>query len=73
VTEMDPRLWEATKPTRRFAFHSDTGNRTVLDAAQVPPSVFAAHHGEPQILHDGHDDHSRRHSTTTHQERFSGV
>ncbi|KAI9857675.1 MAG: hypothetical protein M1813_008095 [Trichoglossum hirsutum] len=36
------------------------------DAARVPPSIFAAHHGEPLIAHDDHK-HNRagRHGSAT--------
>ncbi|KAF4632034.1 hypothetical protein G7Y89_g6092 [Cudoniella acicularis] len=51
-----------------------TTNRDVHDASKVPPSVFAAHHGEPEILHGDHgNDRARRHSVVSHQEKLSGI
>lgn len=57
---------------RKSLFHR--GNNSNLDAAHVPPSVFAARQGEPEILHDDpNHDRARRHSVLSHQEQFSGV
>jgi hypothetical protein len=42
--------------------------KDVHDAAQVPPSVFAAHQGEPEVLHDG----ARGSSAVTDQEKYLG-
>jgi len=69
---MAPKPMEETKHMRKHM--SLSGNLDVHDAARVPPSVFAAHHGEPEILHDdATHDRARRHSVTTHQERLSGI
>jgi len=47
---------------------------TQLDAAKVLPSTFAAHHGEPEILHDDKThNRAQRHSVVSHQEQLSGV
>jgi hypothetical protein len=57
-----------------FILRDNLQHKDVRDAAQVPPSVFAAHQGEPQILHDDHEhDRARRHSVVTHQEKHSGI
>jgi len=62
---------EAILPMRKSLFRR---GHSGLDAAHVPPSVFAAHHGEPEILHDDHShDRIRRHSVLSHQEQLSGV
>jgi len=67
------RRLEATGPMRKpTSARGTTGHQ--LDAAKVPPSVFAAHHGAPEILHDDHThDRERRHSVVTEQDRLSGV
>lgn len=58
---------------RKHQARSDT--RNAPDAAKVPPSVFAAHHGEPEILHgDTTHNHSGRHgSVISDQAGLSGV
>lgn len=72
-TETDRRRLVATGPMRKLLSCRDTtGGR--LDAAQVPPSVFAAHHGEPEILHDDKThDRAKRHSIVSPQDQLSGV
>jgi len=68
---MAPRRLEETRHMRKRKFYSGHG---VPDAASMPPSVFAAHVGEPEITHDDHQhDRARRHSVVTHQEKFAGI
>jgi len=51
-----------------------SGTRDVRDAAQVPPSVFVRHQGEPQIMHsDPARDQAGHHSFTMYQEQPSGI
>lgn len=47
------------------AAHGSSGNNTgVLDAARVPPSVFAQQLGDPTVMHDdASHDRSRRHGS----------
>lgn len=53
---------------------ASTGGPQLLDAAKVPPSVIAAHQGEPQILHgDYTHDRAGRNTVLSDQEKLSGV
>lgn len=58
----------------RKQFLDRNTTKDVRDASQVPPSVFAAHQGEPEILHNDHThDRAGRHSVVSHQEQHSGI
>jgi len=74
-TVMDQPPMVVTEPTRKqLPDRGLIGHKDVHDAAQIPPSVFAAHHGEPEILHnDLTHDRARRHSIVSHQEQHSGI
>jgi len=70
---MAPRPTEETVPTRRRLSMRNT-RKDVHEAAQVPPSDFAAQQGEPQIKHDDTThDRAHRHSVVPHQEQLSGI
>lgn len=86
----DPPLLVATEPARKhnilqvsttptsssvttqLTIFSDTHD---LDASKVPPSVFAARQGEPEVLHGDHShNHAGRHgSVVSNQNQLSGV
>ncbi|TAQ89208.1 hypothetical protein B7494_g2504 [Chlorociboria aeruginascens] len=78
LNKLDPRVDSDRDGSNTYGGNvTNVGhNRDVHDAAQVPPSVFAAHHGEPQIMHDdvGYD-RARRHGSVAHQDQhqLSGI
>lgn len=44
---------------------SSSGRSGEINATTATPSVFAAHHGEPEIMHDDpHHDRAGRHSSS---------
>jgi hypothetical protein len=50
------------------------GTTDQLDAAEVPPSVFVEHQGEPEILHDDtSNNRAMRNAPVPPQEQLSGV
>jgi hypothetical protein len=78
MNKLDPRVDADLDGSRTIGGNKThagaTAHRDVHDASQVPPSVFAAHHGSPEVLHNDHGhDRERRHSVVSHQEKFSGI
>ncbi|RDL37635.1 Uncharacterized protein BP5553_05068 [Venustampulla echinocandica] len=76
ANKIDPRVDSDRDGSKTFGgnkTHAGNHHRDPSDASQVPPSVFAAHQGDPQIMHnDQKHDHARRHSVS-YQDKLSGI
>jgi len=71
-TRMDPELSVETEPMRKHNILWD--NTQSIDAAKVPPSVFAAQKGEPEVRHKHPNDFADRHGIVeSDQGQLSGV
>ncbi|CAG8980889.1 hypothetical protein HYALB_00013419 [Hymenoscyphus albidus] len=78
LNKLDPRVdsnLDGSKTVGGNKTYAETyAHKDSYDASQVPPSVFAAHHGSPEILHGDHaHDRAGRHGSLSHQEQYRGI